>query len=1440
MHTTQKEYIGRRFFPMLLSLLMLMLILDNQDAASSILYKPDLQISSPDIFAADIFSADVNRGLTLDPLGTMVYWVSTEGCPGDEFPTICKIFSKPTGGGLTRLIFDNASGARSDDIDSNLAVDALDIYWLGAGGGVMRLPRAANADASPVTLVFKEVTRAHGEIAVSHTFVYWTENMDNTGKLFRAPNTGGTRQLMTSSTDSDLRQMKVDGVGGVLYIANINAFLCCIDLLHRITQNESGGFETDFSTSSFIHTYTTDDTHVYWATTAPLNKPLHFEAAPLSDLSNVIQGIEADGDNSSVPPSTALVSNMAVDDENLYWHYKASEHFSAPRSILRLNLLQFTGGTPQALITLSNDRIVDLASNGRYLFWYQNHNIFRLSTNTVPIQLDVSIAAIEITQGIQNLSNDVPLVQERLTTVRVYPALTTSSVDAAPAVVRLYGERDGVPLPGSPLTPRRVLAKVSGSQRALLADTANFVLPDSWLSGSLTLRAEINVHGWFDTNGANNRRAVPAMFVPKANACIKFMPVQTHNARIYDVEDLVTGRPNPGFQSILRRFHTLWPVPHVPFYTQILPLLKPQFLGSPQPFNMLNAADSDFVIGALWEHNVFDSAPHWCGGNNARTHYVAMINPIIDTSNILGTASLSEPLMWVKMSASGHGFDAPQGGTTLAHEIAHTYNGLSAFNSRWQHVACGTPAGDPINSSYPYSTDSIGPSGSDTFWGFDRISRAIIEPSAAADYMSYCRPKWTSDYNWRGAMDATGNLPSTNATVAAGSNQLSAAEILVVYGHVSANETTGTLHKAYRLTAATVGMTQTVNSASTPATEVLVAGTYALQLLSPSSGILVSKTVTLLPGTHHGHDGEAESDYAFFGSLEFMTGAAAVRLMKDGNELERRFISANAPIATISQPSAGTSVSDELRIAWSANDADGDELSYVVQYSADGGNQWQLITAGLNENTLIISDSTSLPGSADARIRVIASDGINTGMATSEAFSVANRAPQALISEPSDGQAFLVQQQVILGGEGLDLEEGYLGDSSLLWQVAGPVTVTGTGRHLALDGLPPGTYSAELTVQDGNNLNGKATINFFISPKRIYDGNAPKLDGFCNDAAYHSDLDTVLLYYQTGEAAPVHFVHASDALYVCFSDLLLGTNADEFVALKIDADNNGGDVLQDDDHLFYLRRDGVIISGHGNGSGKVYDSVPQEVTGAVSQSGSQWSAELQIKESRLGGWNRLVRMLVAHLDRNTINDDTLWPMLASDSDPAAWGLTALGQQAQTIDFPVPPDRIYGELPFIANVTASSGLPIEFTSSTPEICTVGGKVVTPIAAGACILSAAQSGNGSYIAAINVTQTLQVRKASQTVTFAPLPDRIRSASSFSVFATASSGLDVTFQSVTPGVCTLNGTTVTLVGAGTCTLLASQPGNENYITAPETTQSFNVIDGGYFLYLPVITRD
>src|SRR5205814_9352537 len=80
-----------------------------------------------------------------------------------------------------------------------------------------------------------------------------------------------------------------------------------------------------------------------------------------------------------------------------------------------------------------------------------------------------------------------------------------------------------------------------------------------------------------------------------------------------------------------------------------------------------------------------------------------------------------------------------------------------------------------------------------------------------------------------------------------------------------------------------------------------------------------------------------------------------------------------------------------------------------------------------------------------------------------------------------------------------------------------------------------------------------------------------------------------------------------------------------------------------------------------------------------------------------------------------------------------------------------------------------------------------------------------------------------KGHQTIKFGSLANKPFSDPDFTVSATASSALAVSF---TPsGNCTMTGNSVHLTGAGSCTVTASQPGDSNYNAAADVPQSFSV---------------
>jgi hypothetical protein len=96
------------------------------------------------------------------------------------------------------------------------------------------------------------------------------------------------------------------------------------------------------------------------------------------------------------------------------------------------------------------------------------------------------------------------------------------------------------------------------------------------------------------------------------------------------------------------------------------------------------------------------------------------------------------------------------------------------------------------------------------------------------------------------------------------------------------------------------------------------------------------------------------------------------------------------------------------------------------------------------------------------------------------------------------------------------------------------------------------------------------------------------------------------------------------------------------------------------------------------------------------------------------------------------------------------------------------------------------------------------------------------SGNYSSATG-TAGIVITKANQTISFAALPNKTYGDAPFSVGATASSGLAVGFS--VSGNCSITGSNVTITGAGSCTVTATQAGNGNYNAAVDVARSFDV---------------
>ena len=185
---------------------------------------------------------------------------------------------------------------------------------------------------------------------------------------------------------------------------------------------------------------------------------------------------------------------------------------------------------------------------------------------------------------------------------------------------------------------------------------------------------------------------------------------------------------------------------------------------------------------------------------------------------------------------------------------------------------------------------------------------------------------------------------------------------------------------------------------------------------------------------------------------------------------------------------------------------------------------------------------------------------------------------------------------------------------------------------------------------------------------------------------------------------------------------------------------------------------------------------------------------------------------------------------ASNNMVAGWSTTNVWsfrteKADQTISFSALTDRTFGDSNFNLSATSSSGLIVTFSSSNSSVATISGNTVTIRGAGTTTITASQSGNTIFNAAPDVQQVLTVNKANQTISFVTPSLRSYGGNDFSLNATATSGLPVSFSSSDSDVITVSGNTGDIINAGDVNIIASQVGNANYEPATNVVRMVTV---------------
>lgn len=195
-----------------------------------------------------------------------------------------------------------------------------------------------------------------------------------------------------------------------------------------------------------------------------------------------------------------------------------------------------------------------------------------------------------------------------------------------------------------------------------------------------------------------------------------------------------------------------------------------------------------------------------------------------------------------------------------------------------------------------------------------------------------------------------------------------------------------------------------------------------------------------------------------------------------------------------------------------------------------------------------------------------------------------------------------------------------------------------------------------------------------------------------------------------------------------------------------------------------------------------------------------------------------------------------YPVTATISDPnhtgTASGTLVIGKAAQSLSFGLSGSSLSVGASIALSATASSGLPVTFSLVSGNATLTGATLVVKDSS-PVVVRATQAGDDNYLP-VSAEQTLTgAAKVAQTIAFAALEDRASFDEPFTLSATASSGLPVSFAIVS-GPAILDGSLVILTGAtGQVIVRASQAGDAAYSPAPDVVRTFNVSEDGTHVF-------
>jgi hypothetical protein len=708
---------------------------------------------------------------------------------------------------------------------------------------------------------------------------------------------------------------------------------------------------------------------------------------------------------------------------------------------------------------------------------------------------DLTITAMEVTQGIQNLANEMPLLAKRRTVIRAYVRSTNDPLNGIGATLTAY--RNGVALGADIASENTPAIRTDGGKRLNLEDSFWFQVPPAWRDQTGAVKFAVTVdpgNHVAETNESNNTAAVDVIFSTPTRLTITPVSFHMHEGAKSESSVLTYKKDHPTFVPIVDHVYRFHPVSSVVVHDCGVPVQYPAWHALGGEWDMTIPVNHLALLVRIARLRFLSG----CGPPAA--NWVGLVHPAVNTKmpgfNSGGMAIPFRLSSWVKMSSDVRPAWLIRGGANLAHELGH--------NAGLLHVKCAGDEGFPVADLYPHPLpDCRLAVGDDGYYGFDVYfdkwgfwqpkvisnNPNAVNDQAAFPMMGYRSPEWPDpfDYCW---MLASYGIPCNpfqmgkKATTGLMHNGITKAKAPATNGYLTVSGVYDVASKQMHELQVEQMPTVSANALANPEPVPELRG--SLPSLTIAQINATGKEIAIMQTIAWAADGDP-SVMMFLQTIPLAAGTRGVRIRHNKAVLAERRLTPHRPTVLLVTPNSGV-LAPNQEVRWNAIDLDGDALSFNLLYSPDAGKTWRPLAIGLRERSARLPEAGGLPGSRSAVLRVEVNDGFHTTFDDSNKALTAPTSPPVPTISQRDGLYVDIGRTLILDGTISDIDEGFVDKPNFFRWSSDRDGSLGTGPELYTRTLSRGAHEITLQVRDSEGKAAKTYIRVYVGvPPPIVD-----------------------------------------------------------------------------------------------------------------------------------------------------------------------------------------------------------------------------------------------------------------------------------------------------------------------------------------------------------------